>query len=81
MIGTCHHDNQTTVYAHVGRNRGTAIKCGDNMGVYACNHCHDAIDGRTKYDEQLNPNIYEDIFRALEETQGKLIDKGLMTIP
>jgi uncharacterized CHY-type Zn-finger protein len=50
------------------------IKCGDNLVVYACSSCHQAIDsaGREQY--------AADKIRAIEETQEKLIEKGLMVI-
>lgn len=80
LIGTCNGNSETVVFAHIGKIRGWAFKCGDNFGVYACSSCHDAIDGRAKYDKELNPNIEEDKLRALEETQGILINEGLMVI-
>ena len=70
----CSHDSETVVFAHVGRNRGMGIKCGDNMGVYACYACHTAIDGK------LRNTFAADILRALEETQAKLIEQGLLTV-
>jgi len=44
------------------------------MVVYACSNCHAAIDsaGRDQY--------AADKLRAIEETQEKLIEKGLMVI-
>lgn len=80
LIGTCNGNNETTVLCHVGRRRGMGIKSSDSMSIYACSSCHDALDGRTKYDEILNTNIYEDVLRALEETQEQFIDEGLMVI-
>jgi len=78
LIGTCNNNSETTILAHIGRDRGTAIKCNDTFAIYACSACHDAIDGRASYDSLANPNIQEDLLRALEETQSKLIDKGLL---
>lgn len=80
LIGTCNHNAETTVLCHVGKSKGVGIKCGDNMAIYACSSCHDAIDGRVKYDKVSNPSISEDILRALESTQNLLIEKGLMVI-
>lgn len=56
------------------------IKSSDAMSIYACSNCHDALDGRVKYDEELNPNIYKDVLRAVEETQEQFINEGLMVI-
>lgn len=80
LIGTCNSNPETTVFAHIGKRRGMAIKSADYFGVYACSSCHDAIDGRAKYDTDLNPNLPEDLLRGLEETQEKLVDKGLMEV-
>lgn len=80
LIGTCNGNSETTVLCHVGRRRGTAIKSGDNMAIYACSSCHDAIDGRVSYNSLANPNLHEDILRAIEETQEQFIDEGLMVI-
>lgn len=70
---------ETTCLCHIGRIRGMAIKCSDNFAVYACSNCHDIIDGRT-------PSVFNsdelstEKLRALEETQEKLINKGLLSI-
>ena len=75
----CNDSNETVVFAHVGSDGGMGIKCGDNFGVYACSGCHDLIDGRIKSPDG-NYDFSSDILRALEETQQKLIDKGIMVI-
>lgn len=73
LVGVCNFNPDTTVAAHVGIRRGMACKAGDNMVVFACYDCHNAIESnRTMYSE--------DKLRALEETQEILIDKGLMVI-
>ena len=68
----CTFNNEQTVYCHVGSAGGWAMKCGDNMGVYACYSCHTAIDGRFRKD------FAGDILRAVEETQQILFDLGLL---
>jgi len=75
----CNHNPETVVYAHVGGAGGVGMKCGDNMGVYACSSCHDVIDGRINYPDG-SYDFSADILRALEETQQKLIDSGIMVI-
>jgi hypothetical protein len=77
-LGMC-SGNETVILAHIGRNRGMGIKCGDNMAVYACSNCHDLIDGRVD-NPHLDLDLEYEKLRALEETQGKLISKGLMVI-
>ncbi|ENC6723378.1 nuclease domain-containing protein [Vibrio harveyi] len=73
LIGICNFNPETTVLAHIGFAGGWATKCGDNIAVFACSNCHEAIDshGRSKH--------AADKLRALEETQQLLIDKGLLT--
>jgi len=78
LLGNC-SSNETVVLCHIGKNRGMAIKCGDHFAVYACSNCHDIIDGRAQTiygDSEVNG--YKLI--ALERTQQKLIDKGLLVI-
>lgn len=75
----CNGNHETTIYAHVGSAGGMGMKCGDNMGVYACSSCHDLIDGRIKHPEG-SYDFSADILRALEETQQQLIDDGIMVI-
>lgn len=77
-LGQC-SSNETVVLCHIGRNRGIAIKCGDHFAVYACSNCHDIIDGRVK-SEFSKVELQAEKLRALEETQGKLIDKGLLCL-
>lgn len=78
LLGTCSGD-ETVVLCHIGKNRGMAHKCSDHFAVYACSDCHDIIDGR-------KPPIYgyemldEAKLIALERTQQRLIDKGLLVI-
>jgi hypothetical protein len=77
-LGQC-SSNETVILAHIGRNRGWAIKCGDHFAVYACSNCHDIIDGRVK--SQFGKlELDSEKLRALEETQSKLIDKGLICV-
>jgi len=71
--------NETTVLAHIGRVRGVGIKCNDIHAVYACSNCHDVIDGRVNHNFTREELAYE-VLRALEETQLKLIDKGLICL-
>ena len=78
-LDECNGNNETTVLAHIGRDRGMAIKCGDHFAVYACSSCHDVIDGRV-ISLLTGDEIETEKLRALEETQGKLINKGLLNV-
>lgn len=68
---------ETTILAHIGRRRGMGYKCSDSFAVYACSNCHDIIDGRAK-SEFSKVELQAEKLRALEETQEKLINKGLL---
>lgn len=76
--GHCNFNPETTVLAHIGRNRGMSIKCDDTMAVYACSSCHDAIDGRTTVLDQGTKALY--MLDALEETQHIMIESGLINV-
>ena len=74
-LGCCNHDKETTVFAHLRffTMAGMGMKPPDHCGVYACFACRNAIDGRTQ-----DPWEFEDLLRALMETQSKLFRKGLL---
>ena len=74
--GVCCGDPETTVLAHVGRRRGMGMKCHDTFAVYACHACHDAIDGRNR--NYSRRELCQWILDALEETQERMREKGLM---
>jgi predicted metal-binding protein len=75
-LACCNNDPATTVLAHlpVGQG-GMGMKNPDIFGVFACSSCHDAIDGRTSYHFE-----FEDLLRALAETQIKWVEMGLLKI-
>ncbi len=74
LVGVCNFNDETTILAHIGRDRGMALKCDDTFAVYSCSACHTAIDGAERSALAL------DLLRALEETQKILFDKGLIKI-
>jgi hypothetical protein len=78
LLGNC-SGNETVVLCHIGKNRGMAIKCSDHFAVYACSNCHDIIDGRVQpiYGWEM---VDQAKLVALERTQQKLIDKGLLCL-
>tara|TARA_R110000737_G_scaffold313787_1_gene323328 strand:- start:256 stop:552 length:297 start_codon:yes stop_codon:yes gene_type:complete len=71
--------SETVVLCHIGKDRGMAIKCGDHFAVYGCSNCHRIIDGqapsRFTHDELSDIKLI-----ALERTQQKLINKGLLNV-
>lgn len=76
LPGICNFNPDTTVLAHLPcGQRGIGIKSPDNIAVFACSSCHDAIDGRVRVEID-----WKDMLRALAETQLILIEKGIMVI-
>lgn len=74
LIGVCNFNPETTVLAHIGYDRGIATKCSDNMAVYACSSCHEAIDSKGR------AAFAADKLRALEETQSILMGLNLIEV-
>ncbi|MPW31935.1 DUF1364 family protein [Agarivorans sp. B2Z047] len=59
------------VFCHLQSNyRGVGLKSPDIFGVYACYSCHQELDA--------NKVDHQDQLRALQETQMKLVEKGLL---
>jgi hypothetical protein len=73
----CNHNTETVVFAHLPGNKGTSTKNHDLFGIYSCSNCHDWLDGRSNYAVM---SYYQECLRALQETQLKLIEKGLIQI-
>jgi hypothetical protein len=79
----CNHNPETVVLCHLpSLEKGLARKGSDHWAVYGCSACHDILD-------QRNPRAIREIgwsevvqcmFRALERTQQRLIEKGLMKV-
>jgi hypothetical protein len=66
-------DGETVVYCHLNSNyRGIGLKSPDLFGVYGCYACHQMLDA-----SQVD---YQDQLRALQETQMKLLEKGLLCL-
>lgn len=66
-------DDETVVFAHLNSQfRGVGIKSPDLFGVYSCFHCHTMLDASKVH--------ARDQLRALQETQMKLLEKGLIKI-
>jgi len=78
LVDCC--NSETVVLCHIGKNRGMGIKCGDHFAVYACSICHDIIDGRFNHSYHTKEELTEAKMIALERTQQKLIDKGLLNV-
>ena len=76
----CNGRMDTTVLAHVRTfgNAGIAQKPHDFCAVYACHACHDAMDRRDAATAGLIG--FEDILRAMIETQARMYAAGLLMV-
>lgn len=77
-LDCCNGNTETTVLAHIRAFgwAGMAQKPPDFLAVYACSACHDHLDRRAS-EAQWG---WDDILRALGETQMRLSAKGLLTL-
>lgn len=69
----CSHDEpDKVVLCHLNSNyRGVGIKSPDIFAVYGCYECHLLLDA--------SKVTHKDQLRAMQETQMKLVDKGLLS--
>ena len=66
-------DGETVVFCHLNSHfRGVGLKSPDLFGVYGCAWCHAELDA--------NRVDKADELRALQETQMKLYEKGLLKV-
>lgn len=77
VTGVCNGDAETTVHAHLRYFgwAGIAQKPVDFLGIHACSACHDALDRRSTEHSLIG---FEDILRALGETQMRLHRAGIL---
>ena len=75
----CNFDTETTILAHapfVGRYGSRARWY---WSSYLCSNCHDYLDGRTRH-ACTQDEMKAIWFDAVQETQAKLIAKGLISV-
>ena len=74
----CNNNPETVVFAHyrAAGESGMGLKPDDTSGVYACSGCHDALDGRTSWDNETEKDWYW--FRAMRRTWALLITEGVL---
>ena len=75
--GVCNFNPETTVFAH-DNGAGIALKAHDIHGCYACSDCHNWYDSHFSAWKVAHRDA--EFFRAMKETQSKLIQKGLIKI-
>ena len=80
LPGVCEGGTETTVLAHLpSAPHGMALKGDDLIAVEACAACHDAIDGRIRYDWQ--PGEREEVlFVGLSRQLHSWVARGLVAI-
>ena len=68
----CNRNPETTVFCHIRKFglAGFAIKPQDFHGFYGCSECH-------RREAEMG---FEDLLRAMMETQTKLYEKNLLTV-
>jgi hypothetical protein len=73
----CFRGNETVVLCHVPGigMRGWGMKSPDLFACFGCQSCHDILDGR-----KLGDCSFQDVLRAMCETQMIWVDLGLITI-
>jgi len=78
--GICNGDPSTVVGAHLRMfaAAGMAQKPHDLHMIDACSACHSALDNRARWAELALG--YDDILRALIETQTRRLNAGLITL-
>jgi len=77
--GTGLHDRETVVWAHMPGNRyggGMGTKNHDFVGCFACQNCHDILDGRIKTD--FTPEFLQHKFdEAMRISIVRLFEMGV----
>lgn len=71
----------TTVWAHsnyLEDGKGKGQKADDIFGCYACQSCHDILDGRKKSD-YTELELWESFHRAMKQSIRRLLDKGVIS--
>jgi hypothetical protein len=76
LPGICSHNDAQTVLAHVrlAGVTGAGQKAPDLLGAWACMHCHDEVDRRTRNLE--NDFVRLAFLEAVMRTQHALIQEG-----
>lgn len=79
----CNGNPETVVLCHLpSLGKGIARKSLDHWACYGCSACHDILDQRNpRAIREIGWNeIVQCMFRGLERTQNRLIEKGLIKV-
>jgi len=90
IVGVCNYNPETTVLAHLPSEfKGMGNKSPDYCACFACSDCHDAIDGRTKWQSEIDAehgynavkhNLEWYMRRAMVRTWKFWIDEGYIEV-
>lgn len=78
--GVCSHDPERTVLCHIRAFgiAGVGQKPPDLFSCYGCDKCHAVLDNRATWAEA---NLgWDDVLRAVFQTQLSLLEKGLINV-
>lgn len=81
--GLCKGDTRTVVWAHsnmLAHDKGRSMKAHDCFGCFACQPCHDYIDGRNTRPPPGTPEPRIVFYRAFERTLVYLWAEGLIGV-
>ena len=80
LPGICNFNSETVVLAHIrlAGISGMGMKSPDLIGAWACNACHDEIDGRTHKSGMTHDELRLAHFEGMARTIAQLEKEGLV---
>lgn len=80
LPGICNFNSETVVLAHIrlAGVSGMGMKSPDLIGAWACNACHDEIDGRTHKSGLSRDELRLAHFEGMARTIAQLDKEGLV---
>jgi len=80
LPGICNFNSETVVLAHIrlAGVSGMGMKSPDLLGAWACNACHDEIDGRTHKSGMTHDELRLAHFEGMARTIAQLDREGLV---
>lgn len=80
LPGICNFNSETVVLAHIrlAGVSGMGMKSPDLLGAWACNACHDEIDGRTHKSGLSRDELRLAHFEGMARTIVQLDKEGLV---
>ena len=81
LAGICSYRTDTTVWAHLpDESKGGSTKADDISGCYACQACHDVIDGRCRTHTLTAEDREWYMRRAQTRSMRRLLEKGILIL-